>query len=199
MPIKILEAPESPWGDYGDIAVQGMSAHLGRDSGGVLQLERSGTFVPPITFPGISDIVVTDEFKRRLESADFARLAFRAVAKVHIVRLDWRTWDPEADPADMPESGEPEDLILARPHDETLARAMGVLWDVVLPVDASVERVRRAQDGGNVEIVLRLASWTGADLFRAEGVGLIYASERAQSWLASEVAEWIAFRDCLIA
>ena len=38
MSIRILDAPESPWGDYGTIAVHGMTAHLGRDSAGALQL-----------------------------------------------------------------------------------------------------------------------------------------------------------------
>src|SRR5262245_26881145 len=106
---------------------------------GALQLERSGTFVPPITFPGIRDVLVTDQFRQRLETAEFSGLSFRPVAKAHIVRLDWRTWNPDADPIDMPESGEPEDLVLARSHDEALARAIGNLWEVALPIDAAVE------------------------------------------------------------
>ncbi len=36
MPIKILRAAEPPWGDYGDILLHGMTAHLGRAKDGLL-------------------------------------------------------------------------------------------------------------------------------------------------------------------
>jgi hypothetical protein len=92
--------------------------------------------------------------------------------------LDWRRWNAAADPADLPESGEPEDLILARPHDEALATAIGELWEELLPLGAQVDRVTTGPRSGDVEIVLRADTWFGADLFRAEGVGYNYASER---------------------
>src|SRR5262249_4504338 len=57
----LMSPPESPWGDYCEILVQGMSTHLPRKNG-LIQLERTGPFVPPISFPGIADVVVTDSF-----------------------------------------------------------------------------------------------------------------------------------------
>jgi hypothetical protein len=54
--IYILREAGAPWGDYGNILVHGMSAHAGRSMDGRIRLERTGPFVPPITFPGIGDI-----------------------------------------------------------------------------------------------------------------------------------------------
>jgi hypothetical protein len=45
------------WGDYGDMLRHGMTNHLDR-SGESLQLERTGPFVPPVTFPGASGFLV---------------------------------------------------------------------------------------------------------------------------------------------
>ena len=198
MPIKILEAPDSPWGDYGTIAVHGMSAHHAPDDTDSLHLERSGTFVPPITFPGIGTIVVTDAFRRRLDTAGFEGLVFRPVRKARIVDLEWRHWIPDGDPAELPDSGEPEDLLLERPHNESLAQALGDLWELVLPVGAQIERVQHGPYSRDVDIVLLSATWSGADLFRANGVLYNYASERAQRWLTEEASEWVSFRDCPI-
>lgn len=64
MSVYILRQPEFPWGDYGAILVSGMTAHLGREDG-LLQLERTGPFVPPLFMPGVGDIVVTEQFKAR--------------------------------------------------------------------------------------------------------------------------------------
>src|SRR5262249_14925382 len=62
MTVTVLRPAETPWGDYGDILFHGMTAHLDRHDE-MLQLERTGPYMPPITFPGIGDIVVTDAFK----------------------------------------------------------------------------------------------------------------------------------------
>jgi hypothetical protein len=72
VPIRILERPESPWGDYGDILRHGMTSHLGPASDGLAQLERTGPFVPLISFPGF-DIVVTDGFRTKLAESGFKR------------------------------------------------------------------------------------------------------------------------------
>ncbi len=71
--------PEAPWGDYGHILVHGMTAHLPR-AGDKLQLERAAPFLPPITFPGIGDILVTDHVRKALAAAEFVGIGFRPVA-----------------------------------------------------------------------------------------------------------------------
>ena len=108
MPIKILAAPPHAWGDYGDILVHGMADAQERAADGALELERTGPFVPPITFPGIPAVVVSDPFRRQLEPSGLTGFTFRAVHKTRIVRLEWHSWDQQAlEPLEFPESGEP--------------------------------------------------------------------------------------------
>jgi hypothetical protein len=190
MSFYVLRRPASPWGDYGDILVHGMTAHRGRE-GGLLQLERTGPFVPPITQPGIGDVLVTDDFRRRLEQSGLTGLAFRPVHMRHIVRVEWEAWNREADePTKYPASGEPENYILARKHNDALAEEIGPLWEVVIEGAALVTR-----EGEYPHQVIRLKrhSLSGADLFRAEGVRYVYVSERAKDWLEREAADWVRF------
>jgi hypothetical protein len=150
--------------------------------------------MPPITFPGIGDIVVTDSFRLRLEAAAFRGVSFQPVIKAHVVNLPWHTWDRSAElPPEMPESGEPEDFLLGAPHSPETAEMLGDLWEVILPVAAGVERLGH---GGDQRIVLALAGWKGEELFRAEGVLYRYVSERAQEWFLAEAAAHVDVSEC---
>ena len=91
-----LEGKSHAWGDYYDILMHGMSCHLDRD-GGIIQLERTGPFVPPISLPGIGDIVITAEFRGKLEASGLTGLHFQPVIKKLIVWSDWETWNDEAE------------------------------------------------------------------------------------------------------
>jgi hypothetical protein len=133
-----------PWGDYGDILLSGMTTHQPRTQDGLLQLERTGPFVPPITLPGCEDPVVTDAFRARLEHSPLAGLGFRPVRKARIVRLEWERWDQaSSDPAHYPAGGEPEAYIPGRPHDSGLAAQIGQLWEVVSPLPTRPSRADR--------------------------------------------------------
>src|ERR1035438_5894652 len=55
-----------PWGDYGSILQHGMTGRLGRVDG-LLSLERTGPYMPPITFPGIGDVVLSSGGRALLE------------------------------------------------------------------------------------------------------------------------------------
>ena len=57
--------PAGIWGGRFDVLINGMLHHEETSS----RLERVGPFVPPVSFP-TSSIVVTDSFRRLLESAD---------------------------------------------------------------------------------------------------------------------------------
>jgi hypothetical protein len=197
MAIRILERPESPWGDYGDILRHGMSSHLSRSPEGLIQLERTAPFIPPISFPGF-EIVVTDEFRARLTASALTGCEFEAVHKARIVKLPWHTWDLQAEePAEFPESGEPEDYLLEREHSATLAAALGPLWRLVLAEAADIER-ESTEDRWNDRIYLITSTWTGADLFLARSVRYVFVSDAAQAWLTKEVGEHVSFRECLL-
>lgn len=115
------------WGDYGVILQQGMTAHLPRVDG-KLALERAGPHIPPITLPGLGDIVPTSEARRLLESSGLSGFSFRQVEKVLIVELHCELWNLDAnEPAQYPESGEAEDYILDQPQSQTAANALGDL------------------------------------------------------------------------
>jgi hypothetical protein len=65
-----------------------MTAHQERIRDGLLQLERTGPFVPPVTLTGLEDLLVTDAFRSRLEHSPLAGTGFRPVQKTRIVRLE---------------------------------------------------------------------------------------------------------------
>ncbi len=165
-----------PWGDYGDILLSGMTAHQPRTREGLLRLERTGPFVPPITMAGFGDLLVTDAFRVRLEESSLAGPAFRPVQKTRIVRLEWEHWDWTADdPQEYPDGGEPEAYILDRPHDPELAMQIGPLWEVLLP---------------------SLGGETAADLARDQvHARHIHASQRARNWLEQHAGDWLSFAE----
>lgn len=94
--------------------------------GGRLSLERTGPYIPPITLPGIGDIVLTSEARKRLEGSGLAGFGFVPVEKTLIVELHWDAWNLDADaPPEFPDSGEPEDYVLGKRHSATAAEALG--------------------------------------------------------------------------
>jgi hypothetical protein len=196
MAIRILDPPESAWGDYGDILRHGMSSS-DDTAEGVVELERTGPYVPPITFPG-SGIVVTDDCRKRLVASGLTGFTFKPVQKARIVDLPWHTWNlAAAEPAEYPRSGEPEDYVFEREHSPALAEAIGTLWQMIIPIAAETER-ESAGSPWDDRIYLNTAAWTGADFFQATGVGYVFVSDEAQNWLMKEFAEHVSFRDCLL-
>lgn len=181
----VLDHIEAPWGDYGSILVHGMSLHLDRIEGRI-QLERAGPFIPPVTLPGVGDVIVTDEARRGLEGA-VPGLVFRVVEKARIVRIDWHTWSREAaEPPEYPSSGEPEDYLLERSHDPLLAEQLGALWELVPEIVPSIQL-----PGGK----LNRAAYRGQDLVRAsEMAGYNFVSERLKNALSVQGGAWVTFR-----
>jgi hypothetical protein len=180
----VPRAPQSPWGDYGHMLVHGMTAHLPR-AGDKLRLERTGPFMPPITFPGIGDIVVTDQVRKAIEANAFVGIRFRPVVKERIVRLDWQRWNQTDDaPAVLPRTFEPEDYILGRRHSAALARKLGRLWEL-LPTTVPATPSSRGW------VVLR--SHPRADLCRHRFRADSFVSMRLRDWLASNFGACVAF------
>jgi hypothetical protein len=189
------------WGDYGDILLHGMTAHLEKIENR-LQLERTGPFMPPITFPGVGDVVVTDIFHRQLTESPFAHLEFYAVDKARIVAYHWEKWDRTAiDPEEFPETGEPEDYILSRPHSVKTAEVLGKIWQVVLPEGAAIDTDSR-RGAWDYDIRVHTSTWNGNHLFWGrkrshDSGGLIIVSEIGKHWLEEQAGEWVRFKVCL--
>ena len=180
------------WGDYGDILQQGMTAHLPRLDGR-LSLERTGPYIPPITLPGIGDIVLTSAARGLLESSGLAGFSFVPVEKRLIVELHWEMWNLDADePPEFPDSGEPEDYVLEKPHSATAAEALGNLWEVAIPNTATIIR-SQATVTSFKELRLDLSSWNGSDLFRSEGYGCALFSQRARDWFIEHWGTYVRF------
>lgn len=200
MDFYILDNAEMPWGDYGSILLSGMTSHLSRKKG-LLQLERTGPFVPAITCSGVSDLIVTDEFKSKLQESGLTGFSFMPVVKKHIVELDWTTWDKSKDdPLVIPTSGEPEDYILPKKHNPKVAEEMGAMWEMKIEEGAKTEK-RKAQvpkRWSQYDIYLLSDSWNGSDFFTAEGVGYIYVSEKAKLLLERNAGEWLKFEKALV-
>ncbi len=186
----------SLWGDYGSILINGMSRHLPRKDN-LIQLERTGPFIPPITMPGVMDIVVTSDIKSELEASSFTQLTFAPVLKARIVEYQWEQWDLTSEkPAEYPESGEPENYVLARPHSPSIAEQLGDLWEVILPEDAEVEGVKIGR--GVWEYRVNQSTWQGSPLFRAKGKRHVIATEEAKSWLEDRAKGWLGFQEAQV-
>lgn len=184
------------WGDYGDILLRGMA--IRRSEGAVLDLERNGPFIPPVSFPyprveAHGAIVVSDAFRREIEAAGFPDVRFREVRKKLIVRLDWHEWDLQAEkPREYPEDGGPESYVFDQPHDPIAAEQMGPVWEMVGPREEL--RLFRAEDqhGGFLDhfelheggpLVHPIAT-TGFDLV---------VNDAGRDWLEARAGEWVRF------
>jgi hypothetical protein len=189
--INALSVIPGAWGDYGEILQHGMTAHSPR-VGGRLALERTGPYIPPITFPGFS-IIVTDAARTLMESSGLTGFTFLPVEKKLIVEFHWETWDLNADePAEYPDSGEPEDYILGKPHSPTVAMAMGELWELAVPINVEILRPTSIVNSYK-DLRIDLRTWNGADLLRGEDYGGILFSQRAQDWFADCWGQYVTF------
>lgn len=182
MTIYQLKNRETNWGDYGSILVSGMTAHLERHND-LLQLERTGPYVPPLVNSGLWDIVVTDKVKDSLKISGLIGISFRPVIKRHITDLDWTTWDLNAEePTHYPESGEPEDYILGAEHSELLAERMGDVWELVIPITGTFSNGTFISNGQE------------ADIFRADNKGYILVTEKGKDWIERNAGDWVTFK-----
>ena len=196
MNFYILDEPQNHWGDYGHILMHGMASHTEGLYEGPIELYRTGPFVPTISFPGIGDVVVTDEFKRKLETSDLKGFIFRRVIKKRIVNLEWRKWDLyKENPPIFPGSGEPEDYINERPHSPELANSIGDLWELVIKVSAKVKKVESQDSQTGLTVYLIADTWNGDDIFRADDVRYVYLSSKAKIWLEDNAKGFVSYRD----
>jgi len=168
MPYLRLKPVESPWGDYGHILYHGMSMHQPCFEGKI-RLERTGPDIFPITFPIV--VVVTEDCRRALLASGLTGATFRPVIKHRIVDLDWTIWDTTDDgPPELPDSGEPEDYILDRPHSPEIASAMPDLWELI-------------------------AGSKMSDIYYVPGTRIVAISQRAKPWFESHYGEYVTITE----
>src|SRR5207244_13470228 len=125
---------------------------------------------------GLSDLVVTDDFRSKLAASRLRGFSFAEVWKKRIAKLDWRSWDlSAAEPQRYPAGGEPGNYVLGRKHDEKLADEIGAIWEVV------IERT--------------IDNPTDADIVRTAATPLsrVLVSDRGRTWLEEEGAGWLGF------
>lgn len=189
--IFVVRPPEPPWGDYGRILIHGIASHLPREDG-IIQLERTGPFIPPLSFPAVGIVIATQGARELLAGSTLGDLQWLPVIRRHIVHSDWPSWDLAAsNPPVMPPQGEPEGYVLGQPHDAELAQATPDLWELQAARFGSGTSKRVSR--GNSEISLTLEG-EPPELFRANGLRHLFASERAAEWLTQHFSEWIALR-----
>ena len=181
-----LRRTDSPWGDYGDMLIHGMAE---RSESDILELERSGTFVPPISQPA-QFVVVTDEFLRKLQTSGLKGVYSAPVIKKRVPLIDWQSWEPYGSkPWKYPAGGEPENYILRRKHSPKAADSLGMLWELKFQAGVKVSR-----EGG---YHLVADSWNGLDFFVVDEEYKIYnyVSQKARDWLLQNASEWVTFQE----
>ncbi|MEZ4222581.1 MAG: hypothetical protein R3B13_16695 [Polyangiaceae bacterium] len=134
-----------------------------------------------MSLPGIGDVVVTAEMRQRLEQSGVAGIVFRPLDKRHIVWLDWQSWDSTApEPAVYPDSGEPEDYILGRPHDESAAKALGELWELVPTERGVAARQTLSRRERTYQFTLQPGTVPPLDIFRAQNMRYLFVTDRVR-------------------
>lgn len=192
--IKERSIIKGGWGDYAYILQHGMACHSAR-TGGLLGLERTGPYIPPITFPGIGEIVLTSPARELLESSGLTGFGFQPVIKVLTVELGWEKWDLNAEePAFYPDSGEPEDYILEQFNNQAAADALGELWELVVPDTAMILRSKQPL-AVDESLSLKLSTWDGSDIFKASDCGYIFFSLSARDLFSQHWDKYVQFQE----
>jgi len=169
-----------------------MATHL-PSQGGRLSLERTGPYIPPISLPGIGEIVLTSEAKQFLDGSGLTGFSTETVEKALIVELHWENWDLNAEqPFEFPDSGEPEDYIVGKQHNESASAALGELWEIVVPATVTILRPRSVVSSYK-ELKIDVSTWNGADLVRSNDYGSVLFTEKARDWFSSHWSRYIAF------
>lgn len=173
------------WGDYGSILHNGIF-HTEEQ-----RLDRTGPFVPPISFPAFSGaVIVTSEARQKLEASGMTGVGeFRPVLLGKVVLIDWQKWDKSRDLRrdQLPFNGEPEEHILHNPHDAATASKIEPLW-TWHPL--RIGKVSRAKG------VMRLEGSMGShDVLRLcdEGWKSIIVSENGKQCVRDICGDWVAF------
>lgn len=190
------------WGIYGRHVVHGHLAHSASDEH-VVQLCRTGPYMPPFTLPDSNTPIVTESFRRAMEASPLMPLTFSPVSKQHIVLDRWEShihqFSPPI-PADF--SGSLDNIISERPHSSEVAEQLGVLWTISLPTIEIAHKVPRSDLPWDYDVHVNELGWTGSHLFVAKNpsskaYGWLIADEVAKAWLEPRSSNTVEFRPCV--
>src|SRR5262245_33331310 len=174
---------EAPWGDYGDVLWHGLTEKSRAPGKSATLVLRTGPFVPPVTLP-FGHVLVTEDFRQKLTAESFSGLSFKPVQYSKVAHIPWEQWDTSAqEPPFYPESGEPEDYVLAGTHNEELTAIMPRLWAW------SVRATKDLQVQGSR--TFRRELHPGTDVAREYFT--VWISERLKLWLAENAGKWLSF------
>ena len=182
-----LDAPRQldRWGDYGSILRNGLF-HTKEQ-----RLDRTGPFVPPISFPAFSGaVIVTSTARQKLEASGMSGLGeFRPVLLGKVVLIDWQKWDKsrQLERDQLPFNSEPEEFILHNPHDAATASKIEPLW-TWHPL--RIGKVSRVKGVMRLEGIIDMH-----DVFRLcdDGWKSIIVSENGMRCVSEILGDWVAF------
>ncbi len=182
-----------PWGDYGNTLYVGYAYPDDIDEN-TIYVERTGPFVPPI-YEWASMLLVSETTKEKMESSDINGVKFVKTIFKKIVNIDWTKWDLEAEnPKFYPAGGEPENYILTRKHNATIADQMEAIWFVKLDDETLTGRDQRLVSTRDDLFIIE-NSWTGNDIFITKGTGYVFFSEKAKLWFEQNIGESANFKN----
>ena len=187
------------WGDYGSVLIAGYARR--EADGAPLALHRTGPFLPPLSFPWITNtgghaVVVSADFKQKLEALNLPGVAFREAARARIVPLAWEKWDLTAsEPSIYPEQGEPENYVWEKKHDAACAAKMGAAFELVPPVGPVViERLEDPAGGYLDEFAARANAADVPAIFRSHPThGYVIVDDEMKAWLEKHAGAWVRF------
>lgn len=198
------------WGDYGKILMNGTAKRAELAETGPLLLERAGPFAPPMMFtiavPTGYVVMVTQSFRERLEVANFGQLEFKPTVKKRIVRIPWETWDRKARlPAQVPDSGEPEEYILGQEHSREAADQMGEIWEFIAPaVPCKIQKRELFRPSGptgpgyNRWYLTRPKGPHNGLFYPAGGGQVLFVDDAGRKWFEKEGDGWIDFDEVVV-
>lgn len=140
-------------------------------------------------------MVVSDEFRQRLEARGFAGIRFQPVIKKHIAKLNWHEWDRNEWVEEEP-CGEPESYVRGKRHDPRTAAQMGDVWELLPPITPmDLERKEDPQGGYLDEFVGNSEVGSFPTLFanRPDNYASLIVDDIGREWITEAVGEWVKF------
>jgi hypothetical protein len=184
------------WGDFGDILIGGTGQREQGKEGRFL-LERTGPFMPPISFTVQGCVIVTTNFRNKL-SERFEELIYRPVTKKKVVEIHWEEWGRHWPPQEWPPGQYVSDYIHKGKHSPRAAKALGKLWEIVLPFDVKGAAHDLGQPG-HYRYTVDLTTWNGERFFRLHPFdSQIVVTDEVARWLRGQVPEWVSFKQIAV-